>query len=216
MSESQDSFDDDALSRMLASIDHPIPPLEVSSVMRRARVRSGRRTALLAAAAVLMVASVATATVPGSFARRYLERWIDGRSAPHSSPTSEQARGDGARDVGSRGIAFAPGRQVDIDFKEEQTSGALQVRWADVAKVMLAQTGSQGEAHYALTPGGVIIDNAGSLASYSLVLPRTLARAQVRVAGKVVLSMEGQTVSCGGVREDTGSCVIEVGARQTK
>lgn len=216
MSESQDYFDDDALSRMLASIDHPIPPLEVGSVMRRARVRSGRRSALLAAAAVLMVASVATATVPGSFARRYLQRWIDRRVAPRSPPTSGQARGDGASDAGSRGIAFAPGSQVDIDFKAEQTSGALQVRWADVATVMLTQTGSESDAHYALTPDGVIVDNAGSRASYSLVLPRTLAQARVRVAGKVMLSKEGQTVSCAGVREDTGSCVIEVGARQTK
>lgn len=216
MNESQDQFDDEALSRMLASIDHPIPLLEVGSVMRRSRVRSGRRTALLAAAAVIMVASVATASVPGSFARRYLARWLDGRSAPHALQTSERARGDGASDARSRGIAFAPGPQVDIDFKAEQTSGALQVRWADVATVMLAQTGSEGEAHYALTPDGVIIDNAGSRASYSLVLPRTLAQARVRVAGKVVFSKEGQTVSCAGVREDTGSCVIEVGARQTK
>ncbi|MEO8880410.1 MAG: hypothetical protein ABI446_08420 [Gemmatimonadaceae bacterium] len=216
MSESQDHFEDDALSRMLASIDHPIPPLEVGSVMRRARGRSGRRSALLAAAAVIMVASVATATVPGSFGRRYLERWISGRVAPHAPATSAQTRGEGASDAGARGIAFAPGAQVDIDFKAEQASGALQVRWADVATVMLAQTGSQGEAHYALTPGGVIVDNAGSRASYSLVLPRTLARARVRVAGKVVLSKEGQAISCAGVREDTGSCVIEVGARQTK
>ena len=216
MSGSHDSFDDDALSRMLASIDHPIPPLDVGVVMRRARVRSRRRSALLAAAAVLMVASVATATVPGSFARRYLERWLDGRSVPHAPPISEQARGDAASDGGSRGIAFAPGRQVDIDFKAEQTSGALQVRWADVATVMLTQTGSQSDAHYSLTPDGVIVDNAGSRASYSLVLPQTLAQARVRVAGKVMLSKEGQTISCAGVREDTGSCVIEVGARQSK
>lgn len=216
MSESQDYFDDDALSRMLASIDHPIPPLEVESVMRRARVRSARRSALLAAAAVILVASVATATVPGSFARRYVERWLDRRVAPHSPPTSAQARGDGASDAGSRGIAFAPGPQVDIDFREEQLSGALEVRWADVATVMLTQTGSQSDAHYALTPDGVIVDNAGSRASYSLVLPRTLVRARVRVAGKVMLSKEGETLSCAGVREDTGRCVIEVGERRTK
>ncbi|MBA2685886.1 MAG: hypothetical protein H0U66_15490 [Gemmatimonadaceae bacterium] len=216
MTNSQEYFDDDELSGMLASIDHPVPPLEVGAVIRRARIRSGRRSALLAAAALIMVASIATATVPGSLGRRYLREWLDRRSASRTPAVAVQARGDGADDAASRGIAFAPGPQVDIDFKWEQSAGALQVRWADVAKVMLSQTGSQSDAHYALMPNGVIVDNAGSRASYSLVLPRTLERARVRVAGKVVLSKEGQTLSCAGVHADTGSCVIEVGAGHSK
>ena len=77
--------------------------------------------------------------------------------------------------------------------------------------VLLAQTGSNGEAHYALTPTGVVVDNEGSTASYSLVLPRSLPRARVRIAGRVVLSKDGDTVSCAGARDDSGTCVIVIG-----
>jgi len=204
-----EQFADDELSRMLASIDHPAPLLRVHDVIMRARTRSGRRSMLLAAAAVIAVASVATAAVPNSFLHRYLERLTSHRSA---IPTSARTTPATANDAASRGIAFAPGQQLDVDFRAEQVSGALEVRWADVPSVYLTQTGSSGDAHYALTPGGVIVDNVGSTASYSLVLPRTLPRAHVRVAGRMVLSKEGDNVSCAGVRADSGTCVIVIGA----
>ena len=212
MPEPEEQFADDELSRMLASIDHRVPALRVNDVIKRARIRSGRRSALLAAAAVILAASVATAAVPGSYLRRYLQHLIDGRA---TALAPRQTGSAVASDVSSRGIAFAPGPHVDVDFRAEQASGALQVRWADVSSVMLAQTGSSGDAHYALTPGGVIVDNGGSTASYSLVLPRTLARARVRIAGRLVFSKDADSVSCTGTRVDTGSCVIEVAAERS-
>lgn len=211
MPEPEEQFADDELSRMLALIDHPVPALRANDVMRRARMRSGRRTALAAAAGVILVASVATAAVPGSFLRRSLQHLIDGRRAV---PLARQSS-DIAASAAARGIAFAPGPQVDVDFRAEQLSGALQVRWADVPSVMLAQTGSSGDAHYALTPGGVIVDNRGSTASYSLVLPRTLARARVRIVGRLVFAKDADSVSCTGARVDSGSCVIEVAAEHS-
>ncbi len=209
MLEPEEQFPDAELSRMLASIDHPLPTLRASDVIGRARGRAGRRSAFLAAAAVLMVASVATATVPGSYLRRYLQQLMTGSS---TAQPVRQTAGAPASEEASRGIAFAPGPQVDVEFRAEQTTGAVQVRWADVGTVVLSQTGSSGSAHYALTPGGVIVDNGGSTASYSLVFPRTIERALVRVAGRLVLSKDGETVSCAGTRDDTGSCVIEVAA----
>jgi hypothetical protein len=209
MPEPEEGFTDDALSRMLASIDHPVPALRANDVITRARIRSGRRSALLAAAAVILLASVATATVPGSYLRRYLQHLLDGR-AP--AATARQTVDAAASVAASRGIAFTPGPQVDVDFRTEQASGALQVRLADVSSVMLAQTGSRGEAHYALTPDGVLVDNGGSTASYSLVLPHALARARVRIAGRLVFSKDADSVSCTGSRVDTNGCVIEVGA----
>lgn len=209
MPERDEQFADEELSRMLASIDHPAPPLRASWIIARARARAGRRSALLAAAAVLMVASVATASVSGSFVRRFLQTLLDGGApAPVAAPTGNAA----ATDAASRGIAFAPGAQVDVDFRAEQTSGALQVRWAEVPTVMLTQTGASGDAHYALTPSGVIVSNDGSTASYTLVLPRTVMTARVRVAGRIVFSKDADNVSCTGTRVDTGSCVIEVAA----
>jgi hypothetical protein len=208
MPDPDEQFANDELSRMLASIDHPAPMLRAHDVIMRARTRSGRRSVLLAAAAVIVVAGVAAAAVPNSFLHRYLERLTAHRSA---SPTAVGATAPTANDAASRGIAFAPGAQLDVDFRAEQSSGALEVRWAETPLVHLSQTGSSGDAHYALTPEGVTVDNGGSTASYSLVLPRTLARAHVRVAGRMVLSKEGDTVSCVGVRADSGTCVIVIG-----
>ena len=211
MPDPDEQFADDELSRMLAAIDHPLPRLAASDVIMRARRRSGRRSVLMAAAAVVAAASVAAAAVPGSFVHRYLQL---ASARVSTTPAATKTAASAAIDAASRGIAFAPGPQLDVDFRAEQTSGALQVRWADVPSVYLTQTGSTGDAHYALTPGGVIVDNGGSTASYSLVLPRTLARTRVRIAGRMVLSKDGGTVSCAGARDESGSCVIAIGAVQ--
>jgi hypothetical protein len=207
MPEPEEQFPDDVMSRMLSSIDHPVPALRANDVIKRARVRSGRRTALLAAAGVLLAASVATAAVPGSYLRSYLHRLLAGRA---SAPIARQSADASAGDAAARGIAFAPGPQVDVDFKAEQASGALKVHWADVSSVTLSQTGSSGDAHYGLTPGGVIVDNGGSTSSYVLLLPRALARARVRIAGREVFSKVADSVSCAGARVEADSCVIDV------
>ena len=211
MPDSNEQFADAELSRLLASIDHRVPVVNVNDVIARARTRSGRPDLLIAAAALLAVAGVAAASVPGTFLNRYAERFLARVTQTPAAVAPAPAKNDAA----SRGISFAPGAQVDVDFRAAQASGALQVRWVDVGTVLLAQTGSNGEAHYALTPTGVVVDNEGSTASYSLMLPRTLPRARVRIAGRVVLSKDGDTVSCAGARDDSGTCVIEIGAAES-
>jgi hypothetical protein len=211
MPDSNEQFADAELSRLLASIDHRVPLANVNDVIKRARARTARPSLLIAATALLAVAGVAAASVPDTILHRYAQRLF----ARVTQAPAAVAPAPAAVDAASRGISFAPGAEVDVDFRAVQGSGALQVRWADVGTVLLAQTGSNGEAHYALTPNGVTVDNEGSTASYSLVLPRTLPRARVRIAGRVVLSKDGETVSCAGARDDSGTCVIEIGAAQS-
>ena len=204
MSNPETHFSEEELRELLASIDHPVPPVDVHEVIMRARARSGWRSALLAAAAVLVVATAAAATVRNSFVAHLLDRM-------HARPTSQSARTPSAVATGvaaSRGIAFVPGMQVEVEFRAVQSSGELQVRWADASSVLLTQTGAEGDAHYALTPTGVIVDNARSAASYSLVLPRTVQRARVSIAGREVLAKSGDTISCSGARDEKGICTI--------
>jgi hypothetical protein len=211
MPDTNEQFADAELSRLLASIDHRVPVVNVNYVISRAHRRSGRPHLLIAAAALLAVAGVAAASVPGTFLNRYAQRLLTRVTQAPATVAPAPA----ASDAASRGISFAPGAQVDVDFRASQASGALQVRWAEVGTVLLAQTGSEGEAHYALTPTGVVVDNEGSTASYSLVLPRTLPRARVRISGRVVLSKDGDTVSCAGARDDSGTCVIVIGTTES-
>jgi len=204
MSNPETHFSEEELRDLLASIDHPVPPVDVHEVIMRARARSGWRSALLAAAAVLVVATAAAATVRSSFVAHLLDRM-------RARPTAQSARTPSAVATGvaaSRGIAFEPGMQVAVEFRAVQSSGELQVRWADASSVLLTQTGAEGDAHYALTPTGVIVDNARSAASYSLVLPRTVQRARVSIAGREVLAKSGDTISCSGARDDRGMCTI--------
>jgi len=212
MSNPDTHFSEEELRDLLASIDHPVPPVDVHEVIMRARARSGWRSALLAAAAVLVVATAAAATVRSSFVAHLLDRMC-------ARPTAQSARTPSAVATGvaaSRGIAFVPGMQVEVEFRAVQSSGELQVRWADASSVLLTQTGAEGDAHYALTPTGVIVDNARSAASYSLVLPRTVQRARVSIAGREVLAKSGDTISCSGARDDRGMCTIVLTAAGPK
>lgn len=206
-------FSDEELRELLTSIDRPVPGVDLNAVIMRARARTGWRSALLAAAVVLVVATAAAATVRSSFVVHLLERMHAARSTAQSARTSSTVASDAAA---SRGIAFVPGVQVDVEFRAVQRSGELQVRWADASSVLLTQTGAEGDAHYALTPTGVIVDNAESAASYSLVLPRTVPRARVRIAGREVLAKNGDTISCNGARDDRGICTIVLTAARQR
>jgi hypothetical protein len=200
-----DEIADAELSRLLALIDHPMPRVSAGDVIARARAPRARRSVLMAAAAVIAMASVAAATVPGAPVLRYLQRLHAARSP---APPARVATDSPSSDAASRGIAFTPGATVEVEFRAAQAAGAVQVRWADVPTVRLTQSGSTGDAHYALTTNGVIVDNAGSLASYTLVLPRTVADARVRIGDRVVMAKRGDSVSCTGMREKSGACVI--------
>jgi hypothetical protein len=208
MTDPGEGFSDVEMREMLALIDHPVPRVNALDVIERARTRSDWRSALLAACALFAVSSVAAATVHGTFVPRLLERMHRAPSRAHSVQVAPEAT---IAENASRGIAFVPGAQVEIEFRAAQRSGVVQVRWADGSSVLLTQTGAEGDAHYALTPTGVIVENERSVASYTLVLPRALSRARVRVAGREVLSKNGETVSCGGARDDRGICTIALG-----
>jgi hypothetical protein len=206
-------FSDEELRELLASIDHPLPEVDVNQVITRGRSRSGLRSALLAAGAVLAVATAAAATVRSSVVAHLLDQMRTARStAQRAHASSEPATGA----VASRGIAFLPGDQVDVEFRAVQPRGEVQVRWADASSVLLTQTGAEGDAHYSLTPTGVIVENAGSAASYSLILPRSVPRARVRVAGREVLAKNSDTISCGGTRDERGMCTIVLTAAKPR
>jgi hypothetical protein len=206
-------FSDAEFREMLTLLDHRVPRVDANDVILRARPARSWRSALLAASAVFAVATVAAATVPGSWMARLTERV---RQAPSAVQGTPAPTGAAASTAGSRGIAFVPGEEVDVQFRATQPSGAVQVRWANDSSVLLTQTGAEGDAHYSLTPTGVIVENEGSTASYSLVLPRTIAHARVRVAGREVLAKHADTISCGGSQDAKGVCTIVLAGTREK
>ncbi len=208
MSNPEHSFSDAEMRVLLSSIDHRVPAIRANNVIARARRRAGWHVALIAASALLAVASVSTAAVRSGF----VTRLVDGiRGARHEAPA--RLKETSTADVNaSRGVAFVAGAQVDVDFRAPQTAGAVQVRWVDSGSVLLTQTGAMGEAHYALTPTGVIVNNERSTASYTLVLPRSASRVRVRIAGREVAAKSGDVIACAGVRDAKDSCSVTLAA----
>jgi hypothetical protein len=202
-------FGDAELSAMLRSIDHRAPRISADVVMARVRWRHTRNSALLAAAAVVVAATIATAAVPGTALNGFVRGLLGVRARPVAQSERPSSVVPAPLPVAAaRGIAFVPGDHANVVFRASQASGELRLRVADVASVRVTQLTEGGDARYDLTPDGVDVDNAGSTASYELVLPTALVRATVRVGGRVVASKERAVLSCGGKRPAAASCVL--------
>lgn len=196
---------DAEVSTLLRAIDHPVPDIPVAAVIDRAR--RARRRAWLGAAAVLFVTGAAAAAVPHGVIGRYVRSVLGRReSVPQvagpPAPAAPQA---------ARGVSFVPGVRVEIAFRESQTRGVIRLRLDDAPAVRLSHDSSV--AAYTLTANGVSVDNPGSGASYTLVIPHAVARVRVSVDGRVVFDKDGDRVSVDGRADPHGGYVIPMQAR---
>lgn len=203
-------FGDAELSAMLRTIDHRPPSVSADAVMSRVRRARMRHSALIAACALVSMATIATAAVPGTALNGFV-RGLLGVSARHeggSGQPSQVGAASPAASAAARGVGFVPGERANIVFRAAQEAGELSVRVGDVASVRITQTTAGGEARFDLTPDGVVVGNEGSTASYELVLPTSLARATVRVGSRAVVSKDRSELTCEGksVREE--SCEV--------
>ena len=211
MASPERQFSEAELSALLRSIDHRPPMVGANAVMRRVRARRTTRSALLAACALVSIATIATAASPGT-ALNGLVRGLMGLGA---RPAVQSTRPSGElspapRAAAARGIAFVPGARVNIVFRTEQSSGELRVRVGNVTSVRLTQMNGGGETRLALTADGVVVGNEGANSSYSLSLPSTAAHAIVRIGGKVVVTMSTAGLSCGGKLVAATSCTVSM------
>ncbi|MDQ6635158.1 MAG: zf-HC2 domain-containing protein [Gemmatimonadota bacterium] len=196
-------------ARLLRTLDHPAPTVSVDALIARAapRVRTRRHAAVAAGIAALVVAGVAAAAVPGSPVRQYVER-VMGTPSIARSPHAPMTRRTPIRAAQpeASGIAFVPANSVEVTFRDSQLAGVLRITVADSIAVRIAQRG--GSAGYALTDAGVSVENTGSIASYDLVLPRTLPHATVRVGQRIVFTTTHEHITTAAARDSSGSYVI--------
>jgi hypothetical protein len=196
---------DEELTAMFALLDHPVPPLTADQLLARARRQGSRRSMLIAAAAVFAAAGVAAAAVPTATVRALVTR-VFGIASPRASQgVAEAARESPASE---RGIAFIPRERAKIAFDSAQAAGSLRIRVAEERSVRIVERSVSRHAQFALSPEGVTVRNAASVASYELWLPVTLDRATVWVAGVRVFEKNGTSRSCLGALEADESCVI--------
>jgi hypothetical protein len=200
---------DDELSMLLRAIDRAPPNLRADEIMMRARRRRTRRSTLIAAAAFVAAATVAAAAVPGFALHEYIRQAV-GSAAPTIAHVAAPAKAPASTAPVARGISFVPDRHSRIAFAAEQSSGSLRVHVIDGTSLRITQTSSEREAQFTLTPDGASVHNAGSTASYEILLPDRIANAVVLIAGKSVYSRIGIHSSCSGKRDSEQGCVISM------
>jgi len=185
---------------LLTLLPTAAPNLRIESIVARAS-RPRLRWGVIAAGLALFVATVAGATVGRPYVRALVEQ-IRGivRPTPPAPPTPNPS-------LGQLGVAVAPGPQTDISFDATQSAGTLRVVLADTTKLVIDPTAA---VTYRIYPGGVIVHNSGSDASYEVLVPRRARHVRILVAGRLLFEKAGSSISAAARAEPTGDYVFQV------
>jgi hypothetical protein len=196
------------LSDSLRLLDHPAPVIPVAAVLARAQSRRALRRPLMAAGlSALFAAAAAAAVIPGSPLNLYLGRVVGGwRLAPPTvSPRPAQPNPSQPE-----GVAIPPGDEVEVVFRGSQRPGEIRVSLAESPSVRV--TGTDPNASYAVETARVTVDVRSSDGVYEIVLPRSVARARIRVGERVVFEKIRDAISTTGTADGAGRYRIPSGA----
>ena len=178
----------DDIHELLASLDHPVPPVSATAIAAlaetRARARTNRRqTALRWAAAVLL--AVAT---PGSPVLRWLTALVAPLRGTGDRPaTTPAAQGDGhTRETA--GIAVPPGNRFTVLFAADPVGGVVLVSFGEREEVLVQAR--PGAARFTTEPEGLRIEARSAVDTFAIEIPRTAARVEIRAGGTRLLVAE--------------------------
>jgi hypothetical protein len=123
--------------------------------------------------------------------------WIGG--GPEPSPPPPPSPPPEAPDPGIGGIAVAPGTSLTILFATFQTEGAARVRLSDGAEVVVRAP--IGAAAFSSGSDRLVIDNAGSSATFEIQIPRAAPLVEILVGGSRLFLKEGSRVTVEGAAD---------------
>lgn len=178
--------------RALAAI--VVPPLDTDAVRRQLAATHAavvvplwRRPATLAASVLIVVTAVTAAASP---LRHWVVEHLSGSTTRAVVPRRSSASAESQRPVSGSTVSFAAvGSEFIVRLDSLPAAGELTVERATTDKIsarVSAGIGTGGDAMVVL-PGELLLRNtASSRASYTLSLPRDIARLRVIVAGRAV------------------------------
>jgi anti-sigma factor RsiW len=187
-----------ALSAALGTELEPVPPTLTWGAVRRAagrraaRQRWFERPAWRAAAAVLVVVAGAAVAAPAvhHWTRARVEReWNAGAAVRAAArPTMMSVGG------------LAP-RELAVEFAVRPRAGTLEIVADTGTSFAMEVRGAESDnAQLNLLPGRlVVLDTRTSVAAYRLRVPRSLRTLTVTIAGRLVVSADGATLSATGI-----------------
>lgn len=182
----------------LRHLDHPVPPVTVHGIARRASpVRRVRRRVAAGVALALATSSVLYAIpgaplhelLRGSAARRVpAERAQPAPAAPAAPPVLPEP-------PHAAGVAVVPGTAFRVVFAAAQERGQLLVRRVDAAELTVRAIGES--VPFDLAVDRLTVDNEGASADYEILLPRRAPRIQILIGTSVVLWQDERGVRAG-------------------
>jgi hypothetical protein len=174
--------------------------------------RPPRFSALAAGIALACAAAAAAAAVPNSPVRLWLESLIGtARSGEQQAAVSPPAEPERQKAKGAGGISIVPVHKLEITFLGNQESGEIRVAFRDDERVSVQST-EAGPA-YAIQKDRIVVNNAGSTASYEIGLPRALSTARISIASDIVFRSEAGTVSSEARPDREGRYIIPLMSR---
>ncbi len=201
--------DDPVLDRLLERLDHPVPPVSLDAVRRRARRR--RLHSLARAAAVVLglaAAGSAAHALPGS----PLRGWLDVAGRRSGAIGTESAAGPvdvGLAPPDSAGIDLPPDRDLSITFLEEALTGTLVVSLTEEGEVRVRT--SSAATVFTSEPSRLLVRHA-SADTVRIALPRSRSRVEILVGGRRVLLWDGArlTTEPDAVRREADRYVVDL------
>ena len=186
--------DEDEVYALLRAVDVPPPAIDAEAVAARARAHDFGLKRWAAGILLALCIGGAAYAVPGSPLPALVGavvEWMGGR--PESPPTTTSP--EAPPDASIAGIAVVPGEGLLIQFTSAQTEGVAHVSLTDGAEVVVRAP--IGAATFSSDADRLVIDNAGSSATFEIQIPRAAPRVEVRVSGNRIFLKEGPRVTTG-------------------
>ena len=180
-----DEMDD--LHGLLATIDHPPPPLSADAVVALAEARTrmrARRTAL-------------------RWVTEVVQRVSGGREGPAPAPAPQ-----GAQAEKMAGIAVLPGDSFTVTFTAPGAGGVVLVSFHERAEILARAR--PGAARFTTEPDRLLIEPRAAGDTFALEIPRRAARVELRAGGARLLVVERGRVSPASAADSLGRYVVRL------
>lgn len=174
---------------LLGYADHPQPPIEVTTVIARARLTKPTWTRWVAGGLFAVGLASAAYAIPGSPVRGWLRALADRSASPPAQPVAPPA----AVGTAAGGVAVVPGSSFEVRFLSLQTSGEIRVTLTD-GPDLVVQARSAGPS-FTSNPNRLIIDNRQSAADFDIAVPRSAARVEIRIGERRVFVKAGSEIT---------------------
>ena len=196
--------DEEDVHELLRHLDHPMPQVDVHSLMQRAQRQPQRWSGFSRAAGVLLmlgIGGVAWAApgspLPGLIAKAAAWIGVETNNKTAAVPTTAGPTVTPPVIVPAKphvaGVAVAPGSNLVVSFTSSQDIGDLRISLADVPDVSVRT--ETGAATFTASDGRLVVSNAGSQASFDIEVPVGAARVEIRVAGQLRYVKNGSGIT---------------------